>query len=218
MIIIMNERHFLIGKGFLLFFTANLCNLWQRKTLRKRMKELPDKELIDKILSGGRKYFEEIYERYAIKIYQKCLSFTKDESEAKDVAHDIIVKIYLNLAKFNKKSKFSTWIYSITYNHCVDHQAKKKRQLSLREEIIKENEDIQINSPTDEEVLSLNIESLHALLEKLTPAEKSILLMKYQDGFSIKDIAEHTGSGESAVKMKLKRTKAKLMKLYEEGE
>ncbi len=189
-----------------------------REVQDKQTKKLTDEELIDAILTGEQpKYFEEIYERYAIKIFQKCLSFTKDEAEAKDVAHDVIVKIYMNLSKFNKKSKFSTWIYSITYNYCVDHQSKKKRQLSLKDEISKEKEDYHIETPADEDILSLNIETLNELLDKLTPAEKSILLMKYQDGFSIKDIAELTVSGESAVKMKLKRTKAKLMKLYEEG-
>lgn len=181
-------------------------------------KKFTDEELIDAILlSGQRECFEEIYERYALKIYQKCLSFTKDETEAKDVAHDVIVKIYLNLAKFNRKAKFSTWVYAITYNYCVDYQAKRKRQLTLKEEINREKEDSRFNAPADQEVLSLNIETLNLLLEQLTPAEKSILLMKYQDGFSIKDISELIGSGESAVKMKLKRTKAKLMKLYEEG-
>ncbi len=209
------RHNFLIKQEILLFFTA--C-LFKNLVQENQKKKLSDEELIELILSQGRQeYFEEVYDRYAIKIYQKCLSFTKDESEAKDVAHDVILKVYLNLSKFGKRSKFSTWVYSITYNYCVDYQAKKKRQLSLKEEMNRETEVQQFDSPSDEDLLNISIDTLNVLLEKLTPAEKSILLMKYQDGFSIKDIAQLTGSGESAVKMKLKRTKAKLMQLYEDG-
>ncbi|MEP5104265.1 MAG: RNA polymerase sigma factor [Ekhidna sp.] len=209
------KKNFLIREEILFSFATYLVN---QLVLDSQKKKFTDEELIDAILTAGQpECFEEIYDRYAGKIFQKCLSFTKEESEAKDVAHDVIVKIYLNLSKFNRKSKFSTWVYAITYNYCVDHQAKRKRQLTLREEINREKKDSRFDGPADEEVLSLNIETLNLLMEQLTPAEKSILLMKYQDGFSIKDIAELTDSGESAVKMKLKRTKAKLMKLYEEG-
>lgn len=142
------------------------------------------------------------------------MSFTKNEEEAKDVAHDVILKIYLKLSGFNKKSKFSTWVYAITYNHCVDHQAKQKKMMNMAEEIRLEEESDLNKSPTDTEILGLSVETLYLLLEELSPTEKSLLLMKYQDGFSIKEIAELTGSGVSAVKMKLKRTKTKLMDIY----
>ena len=167
--------------------------------------------------SGYAAYFEEIYDRYALKVFQKCLSFTKNQDEAKDVAHDVILKIYLNLSKFNKKSKFSTWVHAITYNHCVDYQAKRKKLMNLAEEIRLEDTGVAAEAPSDSELLGLKVETLRLLLEQLTPAEKSLLLMKYQDGFSIKEISAFTKSGISAVKMKLKRTKTKLMNLYEQG-
>ncbi len=188
------------------------------KKPRSKHEDLKDEDLVDLILSTGSSfYFEEIYERYAIKIYQKCLSFTKDEAEAKDVAHDVIVRIYLSLSKFGKKSKFSTWIYAVTYNHCVDYQAKKKKQFKLVEELRHEEVETKTEVLSDEDIMDINIVTLEKLLEKLSVAEKSLLLMKYQDGFSIKEIAELTGSGESAIKMKLMRTKAKLMTYHEEG-
>lgn len=182
------------------------------------LKKLADDEIIQLILDGENpKYFEEIYERYALKIYRKCLSFTKSESDAKDLAHDVIIKIYMNLAKFGMKSKFSTWVYAVTYNYCIDNEAKKKKQLTLNEELKLDTEEFSGEEPTDKEILEINIKKLNELLEKLTVAEKSILLMKYQDEFSIKTIAQVTKSGESAVKMKLKRSKEKLLNLYQHG-
>jgi len=83
--------------------------------------QLSDDTLIDMIVATqDEKAVEELYKRYSTKIYRKCLSFVKEVSLAEDLTHDIFIKTLLNLAKFKKKSKFSTWIYSITYNYCID--------------------------------------------------------------------------------------------------
>lgn len=186
-------------------------------TKASKYSDLSDEELIEKTLAtGGGAFFDELYARYASKVYRKCLSFAKDDMEAHDMAHDVIVKIYLNLNRFNRQSRFSTWVYAITYNHCVDHKAKQTRQQTLRAELSRMS-DGGGNDETEDGVLEeIDIDSLKLLMEKLSPAEKSILLMKYQDGLSIREIAEITEAGESAVKMKLKRTRAKLVKMYEQ--
>jgi RNA polymerase sigma-70 factor (ECF subfamily) len=165
--------------------------------------------------SENPKYFEELYDRHAGKIYQKCLSFTKDADEARDLAHDVIVKIYLSLSKYNHKSKFSTWMYRVTYNHCIDYQAKRLKQKTLLEELEGEMNESDANEPDDAVLLEINLNLLHELLNELTVSEKTLLLMKYQDQLSIKEIAEITGAGESAIKMKLKRSKEKLIKKHE---
>lgn len=187
--------------------------------IKQKTTELSDEEIVRQILlTGDSSLFEEIYDRYALKVYRKSLSFTKNDSEAKDVAHDVMVKLYLSLSKFGGKSKFSTWLYAVTYNHCVDHQSKKRKELSLREEMKNEysSEKFTGIEPSDEEILEISLETLNILLDKITVSEKSILLMKYQDGLSVKDISAITESGESAVKMKLKRSKEKLLKIYEQ--
>jgi len=176
---------------------------------------LSDEDLVLNVQSDGDVlYFEEIYDRYAGKVYQKCLSFTKDVPEAKDVTHDVMVKIYLSLNQFNHLSKLSTWIYRITYNHCVDHEKKKMKQNALEDELEWNQETTNQVEPSDSELLEINVKILYDLLNQLNPMERSLLLMKYQDGLSIKGICEVTDLGESAVKMKLKRSKEKLITLY----
>lgn len=185
---------------------------------KKKVRSLADEEIVELIMkSGNPEFFEEIYERYAKRIFSKCLSFSKDRTEAMDLAHDVLIKIYLNLSKYKKKAKFSTWIYAITYNFCVDYQVKKKKQMTILEELKNDGTEITIQNYADEELEEITTEKLKQLLEKVSLAEKTILLMMYQDNFSIKEIAKIIGTGESAVKMKLLRSKAKLMKLYEEG-
>lgn len=186
------------------------------RLLKRKKDKLSDEELVKKIvISDDLSYFEEIYDRHIKMVYQKCLGFTKDQAEAKDLAHDVMVKIYLSLKKFNHKAKFSTWIYRITYNHCIDHENKKRKRNLSEEDIEWINENSGILEPDDSELTKISVDQLNDLMNEISPSEKSILLMKYQDGLSIKEIGKIVEKNESAVKMKLKRSKEKIIAIYE---
>ena len=75
--------------------------------------------------------FAILYKRYSRKVFAKCISMLKDEAKAGDATQDIFLKIFLNLSKFNFKSRFSTWIYSITYNYCIDFIRRDKKQQAI---------------------------------------------------------------------------------------
>jgi RNA polymerase sigma factor (sigma-70 family) len=178
------------------------------------MKHYTDEQLVRLFVETQRNsFFEEIYERYADKVYRKCLSFVKDQARAEDFTHDIFMKLILRLGSFKETAKFSTWLFSITYNYCMDQLRVIKKEA---EEVLDDNIDI-IDEPDDTAEVEMEAHRLRQALDKITPDERTILLMKYQDDFSIKEIADTFGLTESAVKMRLKRTKEKLRKLYEEN-
>jgi DNA-directed RNA polymerase specialized sigma24 family protein len=88
---------------------------------RKRKEKLSNEELVKIIVaSNSHDEFGILYDRYSEKVYHKYISFVKDLALAQDLTHDIFLKTFINLSKFNHKSKFSTWLYSITYNVCID--------------------------------------------------------------------------------------------------
>lgn len=159
--------------------------------------------------------FDELVERYSNKVYAKCISLLKNEELANDAAQDIFLKVYLNLSKFNEKSKFSTWLYSITYNYCIDFlrkKIKKDKMMVYSEEPlpdIEDSEEIQ-----EKELLEMEVERLQHVLDEMQIKDRSVLLMKYQDEMSIKEIAEALDKSESAVKMMIKRAKQKALKIY----
>ena len=62
-----------------------------------------------------------LYDKYAMMVYNKCFGFAKDADEAKDLTQDVFLKLFVKLASFKEKSKFSTWLYAFTYNHCVNY-------------------------------------------------------------------------------------------------
>jgi len=157
-----------------------------------------------------------LYSRYSSKIFGKCLSILKDEEKAEDATQEIFVKILLNLAKFGGKSKFSTWIYSITYNFCIDSIRKKKKDKSVLVDDLTNEHDTADDGVEDRFLLEMNVRRLKVILEKIPTTDKAILLMKYQDEMSIKEISEILDKSESAIKMKIKRAKQKFKKTHKD--
>ncbi|MCU0341990.1 MAG: sigma-70 family RNA polymerase sigma factor [Spirosomaceae bacterium] len=175
------------------------------------LKHYTDEELVRLYIDTQRNaYFEELYERYSDKVYRKCMSFVKDREKAEDFTHDIFLKLILRLSSFKETSKFSTWLFSITYNYCMDQLRLTKK---MAETELDDNIDVE-DEAEDGELIEMEVGQLRRALETISVQERTILLMKYQDDFSIKDIADTFGLTESAVKMRLKRTKEKLKKAY----
>jgi RNA polymerase sigma-70 factor (ECF subfamily) len=179
---------------------------------------LSDAELVEEIRSGNRELLNELYNRYASKIYYKSLAMVKDASQAQDMAHDIFVKVATNLHKYKGTADLSFWIYAITYNHCLSYLLKAKR---LRFDPIKEafshadEGDLEL---TEKVVRDLQLTQLKKFIKKLKPNEEIILLMRYQEGMSIKQIASILQIGESAAKMRIARVRNRLAKRFKELE
>ena len=138
----------------------------------------------------------------------------KSEARAQDAAQEIFVKVLLNLSKFSGKSKFSTWLYSITYNYCIDTIRKSKKDVGVLVDDINTYGDQVEDEIEDSELMETNVHRLKEILNAIPAGDKAILLMKYQDGFSIKEICSILEKSESAVKMKIKRAKEKFIKTY----
>jgi RNA polymerase sigma factor (sigma-70 family) len=171
--------------------------------------KIPDAELVRLYLNTQRQdYFSMIYNRYANKVYAKCLSMLKNEEWAIDACQDIFMKIFMNLAKFEEKSQFSTWIYSITFNYCIDSLRKNKKEnevFGYEKEIKDDTSDVQ----EDAEIFEMEAQKLEKVMEMIPGEDKAILIMKYEQSMSIKEISEILDKTESAVKMKIKRAKEK---------
>jgi RNA polymerase sigma factor (sigma-70 family) len=173
---------------------------------------LSDEDVVRLILDGQEQLREELYTRYSNKIYYKCISITKDREGSKDLTHDIIFKIFINLSKFQGKSNFSFWVNSITYNGCMDFLDKRKKQN------YEEVGDDKLNVADDEDEFNSkilkdnNLVRMEKAMEMLTQEERLILMMSYFDNMSIRDISTSLNIGESASKMRLKRARESLTK------
>ncbi len=185
-----------------------------RTSINDYARHMSDEELVKLFVeTQENRYFEKLYERYSEKVYHKCLSFVKDTAKAEDLTHEIFLKLIFKLGTFKEDAKFSTWLYSITYNHCMDQlRSNKKRGEVLQEEPIEVPDDIDLNNIFDGD--DVQAKNLKIALDQLSVDEKGVLFMKYMDDMSIRDIADIFKVTESAIKMRLLRSREKLRKKY----
>jgi len=175
-------------------------------TLKNKYHHKSDEEIVHLLMdSGNHELFELLYSRYFKKVKDKCFSFIKDNKLAEEFANDILTKAYEKVHGFKGNSSFSSWLYSITYNYCIDYLRVKKK-------LHYPNWNNSDESETDFD--EANYENLLTILELIHPEEKVLLLMKYQDNLPIKHIAKTLRISEDAVKMRLKRARTRVIYLY----
>ncbi|WP_268033556.1 RNA polymerase sigma factor [Algoriphagus sp. PAP.12] len=177
---------------------------------------LSDEELVKLIIeSRNTKIYGILYDRYSQKVYSRCLKFVSQVEEAQDLTHDLFIKVFYNLSKFQNKSSFSTWLYAVTYNHCLDYLNKKnKLPLDNEERLLDSTPDSSMEEIEDSEIFALKAEKLKLAMERVDSKDRMILLMKYLDESSIKDIATVLQLSESAVKMRINRAKRRILDVY----
>lgn len=154
------------------------------------------------------------YDRYVTRVYRHCLRLTHNCESAQDFTHDIFIKIFTRLDHFNHKARFSTWLYTIVHNYCLD-QIRRTKQLPL--ELIDKSDwtDWPELEPVDRE--EEQVQLLRAGIEMLPLAERTLLQVRYVEARSIEELAQLHGLSQSAIKMRLKRIREKLGRLCGDG-
>lgn len=176
------------------------------------LNSLTDEETIRRFLSSQPSHcFETLYNRYVSKVYRRCLSMTKDNEKAEDFTHDIFLRAFGKLDAFQERSSFSTWLYSIAVNYCLDQLRLTKRlPLVSWDETSRFDFSESQESQLHEESLQLVQRAINAL----SPEEQTLLKLKYEDGLTVDQIAQRCCLKSSAVKMRLKRTRRKISQIY----
>lgn len=178
--------------------------------------QLSDEELVKQIVADNDPMlFGKLYDRYVTMVYNKCYGFAKSADEAEDLTQDVFLQLFIKLRTFKGKSKFSTWLYSFTYNFCVNY-VNRNKQLKIRDKSVQvETSEHKLTEEVpDESLFEMKADKLKKALELIAAEDKSLLLLKYQDGASIKDLVSLWEIGESAVKMRIKRAKERLVEIY----
>ncbi|GAB3702907.1 RNA polymerase sigma factor [Spirosoma flavus] len=173
---------------------------------------LTDEEMIRRYLPSQPSHcFETLYNRYANKVYRRCLSMTKNSEQAQDFTHDIFLKVFNKLDDFQERSSFSTWLYSISFNYCSDQiRLAKRLSVTALDDTLNQDFPESRESAIHEETMLL----VKRAMETISPKERTLLQLKYEEGMSIDAIAEKYNLKSSTVKMRLKRTRDKLQRLY----
>ncbi len=134
--------------------------------------------------------FDEIFETYFTRIYNKILGMVKNKEDAEDIAQDVFLTVYKNLKKFRNDSGIYTWVYRIAINKTYDFFRKRKETFELNEEIL---------SITDNEDVTTKI-VLEEKLKLISEREREIVLMKDIYGYKLREISKIKDMKLSTVK------------------
>jgi RNA polymerase sigma factor (sigma-70 family) len=181
------------------------------------MKFQEDSHYIERVINGDVSAYSPLVEKHKNLVFSIAIKILNNREDAEEVAQDTFLKAYNALKTFEKKSKFSTWLYRIAYNGAISKKRKKKM------DAVEIDDHIMFNYSTDE--ISSNV---HQLLESdqiqlidkalLTlPDEDNLLItLFYKSNHSIEDMSNITGLTQSNVKVKLHRIRKKLYESIQE--
>lgn len=172
-----------------------------------------DDELIKRILQGDGELYNDIVERYQTGLYRTAYYYTQNIEDARDITQDVLIKAYNSLAGFKHTSTFSTWLYRIAVNHCLDWCRKTKP--TYMESSCLDNLCDQEGSP-EELILQEEIaEEVQRAVMSLPEIYSTVLILYYFEDFSPLQIADILDAPKRTVETRLFRARKMLRsKLY----
>jgi len=176
-----------------------------------------DQYYITKIIQGDANSFSVLVDRYKDLVFTLALRMLKSREEAEEVSQDTFLKVFKSLSKFKGESKFSTWIYRVTYNTCLDKIKKQKRApIVVTIDEFTEHQVSTIDNALDKLVAQERKQVIQDCL-KILPGDVGFLLtLFYFDERSVEEISKIIGVSKSNVKVKLFRSRKKLASILKE--
>lgn len=171
---------------------------------RKKESELKDEELMIKYKQGSSSAFEIIYSRYSIRLYNYIVKMLNgDRINSEDLLQDIFLKIINSPELFDSNRIFSVWIYRIAYNRCLEF-LRKYKNLSITD-FGEEELNYQSNNQDIDKLMDNNLimELINKELDKMGEEHKSVIILRYFEDFSIKEIAQTMNIPEGTVKSRI---------------
>jgi RNA polymerase sigma-70 factor (ECF subfamily) len=170
----------------------------------------PDIALMLRFQKGDERAFEELVRRHTRGVLNLVYRYLGDASRAEDMAQDVFVKVYKARMKYEPKAKFSTWLYRIAVNHCLNEIRSRKSQPSLSAPVNDLLEEPAGNDPDARLQREDLQQAVRAALDALPENQRlAVLLSRYQE-MSYEEIAETMGISLEAVKSVIFRAKENL--------
>lgn len=154
--------------------------------------------------------FEELLVKYESKIYNTCFYMLKNKDDAMDAAQEVCIKIYKSINRFKGESKFSTWVYRITYNTCIDYLKKRKDEISYDDVIsIEIHSENRVDNIIESKELKLE---LKRCILNLSNDFRTIIMLRDINGLSYQEIAQILNIEVGTVKSRISRAREALKK------
>ncbi len=167
-----------------------------------------EERAIDACIKGDWSEFRRIFEKYRTRVYTLAASVLKDRELAADAAQESFIRVFKSLERFDRRSRFATWLYRITYNTALDYYRKERRK---REHETGPRERESAESSHFQEISRGEArDKLKAAIEALPVKLRAVVHMKYAEGLSYSEICVVTGCARGVLQKRLGQAEKKL--------
>jgi len=182
-----------------------------------------EKEIIQRVLGGDKNAFEGLVLENQKNVYNLALKMTRNEEDALDISQEAFIKAFRQLRNFRGDSKFSVWMYRLTYNLCIDFLRRKPKAEAISLDREDESGDIaplEIPDlrfiPEDSAIRSEMRNNITESIKELPLKHREVVVMREIAGMSYEEIAKTLNINVGTVKSRLARSRLKLIEILKE--
>ena len=184
------------------------------------MTQNEEQRIIERVLSGDKNAFEGLVLANQNNVYNLALKLTGNEEDALDNAQEAFLKAYIQLSSFRAESRFSVWLYRLTYNQCIDFLRKKQKMTTVSLTSSDEDNDSAEIEVQDIRALPEDIiltdelrKTITESIDELGSEHREIIMMREITGMSYSDIAAVLNISEGTVKSRIARARKVLVSI-----
>ena len=180
---------------------------------------MTDNDIIAQIVQGDRNLYRKLVEKYQPMVFRTCMGFLHNKEDSNDLTQEIFIQAYQTLSGFKGDATFSTWIYRIAVNTCLNKTRKSSKSLIVQrfEMVFGNSKKQEYSFPTPDSenpenilILDEHRELVQRALESLPENQRTAIVLSKYDDLSQKQIAEIMKTSEGAVEALIQRAKSNL--------
>jgi RNA polymerase sigma-70 factor, ECF subfamily len=195
----------------------------KRLALAEAIAQVSDQELVDRARRGDDDAFEQIVRRHSPRVFQVASKFFRQRSKVEDMAQEVFLKAYTQLASYEARGSFEGWLTRIATNTCLNELRRVKRHPEATIADLTEDENrwleqrasVPIEQRQSAEQVVVASDLADKLLAQMPPDDRLVLTLIDGQDFSTKEVAEMTGWSEAKTKVKAFRARRKMRQAME---
>lgn len=181
-----------------------------------------ERDLVKRAQKGSIAAYEELVRKHQQRIFAIASGVLRRNEDLEDIVQQVLLKVYVSLKRFDLRSSFSTWLYKVTVNECLDYLRKKKVRKLTYEADLTEDQAEQMNiledaGPAKPVGASQRLEMrqlLDRLMAHLPEEEQLMLVLKEVEGLTVDEIGEVLDMNVNTVKVRMFRARGKLVQIH----
>lgn len=179
--------------------------------------EKSDEEIIDQVRGGDKQAYSILIRRYQRQVFNLMYRYSRSDNDAADLTQDVFLRAFEKLHTFRSGHRFFTWLYTLAVNRANDWARKRKRLRRNHNELTDQMTDTPGGEAGQETILEgrEKLQLLHNAVNTLSDDAREILMLRYHEECSVKEVARIFAISESAVKMRSSRALRQLQEFMQ---